>query len=261
MTTFTTRDGATLAYTRTGSGTPTLLFVHGWHARATVWDEFVAAFADTWSTLAVDLRGFGDSRDAHGPFTFERASDDLAEVLDAQGIDRVVVVGHSMGGTIAQRFAADHPERVHALVLIAPVPSTGLPLSDGAKAFFRSTAGDRDALQRFLDALAFGGAFDAATNDRLLAYAAAGSPAAARASFESWAHADFEGDARTIAAPTLVVSPSDDRPLTPAFLRERVADVLPNARMIVIAETGHYPQLERRDAVIAAIRDFFAENA
>ncbi len=261
METFVADDGATLAYERTGSGPP-VLFVHGWQARARLWRSLSDPLSATHTCIGLDLRGFGASAAAPGPYTIVRASRDLDALLDAVGrAEPAIVVGHSMGGAIAQRFAIDRPDRVLALVLIAPVPASGLPLSQSARAFFDATPGNADATHRFIDALAFGGTFAPAIAQELREAASAQDPVAARASFASWVDAAFAGEARTIAAPTLVVSASNDRPMTPAFLQERVVDVIPKSALVVIPETGHYPQLEAHALVLAAMRAFFADLA
>jgi pimeloyl-ACP methyl ester carboxylesterase len=231
METFTAPDGARIAYESRGSANAkAIVFLHGWHARASVWQAPLLGFAAEYHCIAPDLRGFGNSRACAGPFTVEQASDDVRALLEALAIDRAIVVGHSMGGTIAQRFAADHPERARALVLVAPVPASGLPLSDRAKAFFRSTPGDIHATGAFIDALAFDGAFEPAIAAELRAFAAAGSPDAAGAWFESW-----------------------------AFVTERVAELIPGSRLVVIPETSHYPQLERPALVMGEIERFLAD--
>lgn len=74
--------------------------------------------------LAIDQRGRGASRDLPGPYALVRLADDGAAALDAAGIEKAVVVGHSMGAFVATRLAERHPDRVHALVLV----DGGLPL-------------------------------------------------------------------------------------------------------------------------------------
>jgi lipase len=103
---------------------PPLLAVHGITANHLAWLLAAEAMPDT-RIVAPDLRGRGRSSGLPGPFTLDDHADDLARVLDALGIDRTPVAGHSMGAFVAVRLAVRHPDRVESLVLVdggLPVP-------------------------------------------------------------------------------------------------------------------------------------------
>lgn len=110
----------------TGPG-PTVLAVHGITANHLSWLA-VAAAVPQLTVLAPDLRGRGASADLPGPYGFAAHVADLVAVLDAYGLDRVVVAGHSMGAFVAVALAGRHPERVSRLVLV----DGGLPLGEPA---------------------------------------------------------------------------------------------------------------------------------
>ncbi len=103
---------------------PAVLAIHGVTASHLSW-PFVAAELPDLRLIAPDLRGRGRSRDLPGPYGIRRHADDMAAVLDHFGIERAVVLGHSMGGFVAVRLADQHPDRVSALVLV----DGGLPLA------------------------------------------------------------------------------------------------------------------------------------
>lgn len=106
------------------AGTP-VLAVHGITATHRNWDLFAAALPDR-RVIAPDLRGRGRSNALPAPYGLVQHADDLAALLDAQGVDRVFVVGHSMGAFVSVRFAERHPDRVAGLALIdggLPVPN------------------------------------------------------------------------------------------------------------------------------------------
>ena len=113
-------DGAKLTYDdegpRDGEGVP-LVFVHGWTANRHRWDHQMSHFAETRRVVRLDLRGHGESSGAGARRVDELAQDVLA-LLDHLGIERFVVIGHSMGGMIAQTIALAHPERVERMVLV-----------------------------------------------------------------------------------------------------------------------------------------------
>ncbi|WP_371673536.1 alpha/beta hydrolase [Streptomyces sp. NBC_00289] len=113
-------DGATLTYDDEGphddAGVP-LVFVHGWTANRHRWDHQLTHFAQRRRVIRLDLRGHGESSGA-GVRTVAALAEDVLALLDHLKVDRFVVVGHSMGGMIAQTIALSHPERVERMVLV-----------------------------------------------------------------------------------------------------------------------------------------------
>ncbi|WP_426570116.1 alpha/beta fold hydrolase [Streptomyces canus] len=113
-------DGAALRYDdegpRDGGGVP-LVFVHGWTANRHRWDHQVAHFSERRRVIRLDLRGHGESGGA-GVKTIDDLAKDVLALLDHLGIERCVLVGHSMGGMIAQTIALAQPERVERMVLV-----------------------------------------------------------------------------------------------------------------------------------------------
>ncbi len=103
-------------------GVPALL-VHGFGNEAHIWDDFAPTLADAYETLALDLRGHGDSDwDEQGRYDYENHQADVEAVVSALGFDRLVIVGHSLGGRVAMRFAAAHPEKMAGLVIVDSAP-------------------------------------------------------------------------------------------------------------------------------------------
>ena len=107
----------TIAYETHGDG-PVVLLVHEGVADRRMWRGQAPVLARHHRVVAVDLRGFGETPHASGPFS---NVDDLREVLDELGIERATVVGGSYGAKVALGFAVAHPERVERLVLCPPV--------------------------------------------------------------------------------------------------------------------------------------------
>jgi pimeloyl-ACP methyl ester carboxylesterase len=100
-----------------------LLFVHGFSNEAHVWDDVTPAVAPYYRTLAVDLRGHGDSdRDLEGRYDYDSHVADLVAVTEELGVGRLVLVGHSLGGRVATLFAGRHPERMAGLVIVDAAP-------------------------------------------------------------------------------------------------------------------------------------------
>ena len=110
-----TTDGRTLSYDVSGAGAP-IVFVAGLGERGTYWMAQVAAFSSAFQVVTFDHRGVGAS-EGQPPYNVEQWAADTLRLIDHLGLDRVHLVGHSTGGTIAQVLAADHSDRVASLVL------------------------------------------------------------------------------------------------------------------------------------------------
>ncbi len=105
-----------------GDGVPMLL-LHGYSNDSSVWHDFAPVLAPYYRTLAIDLRGHGDSdRDPELRYHHDAVADDIEAVCDELGIDRLVLVGHSFGGRAAMRFAGRHPQRLAGLVIVDAGP-------------------------------------------------------------------------------------------------------------------------------------------
>ena len=113
------RDGARLAYRRSGTGSkPRIVLIHSLALDGSVWDGVVARLQDQADLLVYDCRGHGVSDRKAGSYTTSLFADDLADLMDHVGWRDAVVAGCSMGGCAAQAFAGAYPERTTGLALI-----------------------------------------------------------------------------------------------------------------------------------------------
>jgi 3-oxoadipate enol-lactonase len=110
-------DGVRLAcHIRGAADAPPLVLLHGLGSDASTWDAVAAEFAKHFRVVAIDQRGHGDS-DRPGKYSFELMRDDVLGVLDQLGLDRIDLLGHSMGGTVAYLVAEKEPGRIGRLIL------------------------------------------------------------------------------------------------------------------------------------------------
>lgn len=114
-------DDIDLNYVDTGSG-PALVFVHGLGGTYLDWEAQIAYFSAHFRVIVPDLRGCGRSGTGRRIFSIPRFARDLIGLLDRLGVQQFVLVGHSMGGAIAQQLALDHPQRVQKLVIANSMP-------------------------------------------------------------------------------------------------------------------------------------------
>ncbi|MFD5796469.1 alpha/beta fold hydrolase [Streptomyces diastatochromogenes] len=115
--------GVRLVYQVSGPpGAQPLVILHALGEDATDWDIVAAVFARSWGVYALDLRGHGQG-DWPGEYSLQLMRDDVLGFLDALALDRVDLLGHSMGGIVAYLLAEDYPQRVDRLVLEdVPIP-------------------------------------------------------------------------------------------------------------------------------------------
>ena len=112
----TASDGVPISYGKRGSGETALVFIHGWACDRTFWREQAWVFADRYHVITIDLPGHGQSGGYRKHWSMERFGHDVKAVADAEGLDRMILVGHSMGGPISLMAAAAMPGRVLGVV-------------------------------------------------------------------------------------------------------------------------------------------------
>jgi len=251
-----TNDGVGVTYRTIGEGKRALVFVHGWMMSGAVFEDLAAALDTTDLKLVLlDLRGAGDSDRPESGYTLQRFADDVCSVIDHAGLTRPIVVGHSMGGQVAQLVAASRPDTVAGLILINPVPATGLPLPDDAAALFRGSATDRDKQGVILDIACK--QLSPAAKARLVGVAATVSPSCIGESLDAWVTGGTDTHLAAIRAPTLVLA-SDDEFIPRPLLREQVVDKIKGARLAWLPGSGHYAPAEQPAAVAAVVDAFVA---
>ncbi len=109
-------NGAALRYEVQGEGEPTLVFVHGWSCHRLFWKEQIDRFQRVRRVVAIDLAGHGESEAGRTDWSMEAFGGDVVAVCDALKLERVVLIGHSMGGPVVLEAAERMGDRVVAIV-------------------------------------------------------------------------------------------------------------------------------------------------
>lgn len=117
--------GLRLAFEDHDSGPETILFVHGWTGSHLDWRPVIDRLPAGFRSVALDLRGAGDSDKPDSGYTIKQYSDDVFGLARSLGLKDFTYVGHSMGGTIGFQFLVDHQDLLKAAVLCAPTDSNG----------------------------------------------------------------------------------------------------------------------------------------
>ncbi len=242
--------GAAAGWLEAGAG-PALVLVHGAGGAGDLWAPQLEGLANVARVIAPDLPG-------HGPLAGRpRASVAayaawLLQFLDALGLGRVVLGGHSMGGAVAQTLALERPERLAGLVLVA----TGARLRVFARILelLRDHPPEGRALVRGISYAPSTPPARVAAADRVLRETA---PLVTLGDFLACDRFDVMARVGAIRAPTLVVAGLDDQ-LTPPKYARFLAAAIGGAQAVEVPAAGHFPQLEQPERVNAAIRAFLA---
>lgn len=228
-----------------------LLFLHGAGGTHRLWAHQLQSLRGV-RTCAMDLPGHGRSSE-QGRTSISDYRDLVLAFLDALGLERATLVGHSMGGAIAQSFALTHPHRLEGLVLAG----TGARLRvlpailDGLRQDVASTV---DQIIR--TAYAPGAPPELA--EQGMADFLAHPPDVLHGDFVACDRFDVVGRLGEIALPTLVLCGSEDR-LTPPKYATYLRDQIPGARLVLVEGAGHMVMVERPEEVTQAIRGFLEQ--
>lgn len=244
------------------SGEP-LLMMHGIGGNAGGWAEQFGPLSEGHRLIAWDAPGYGESDDVA---TDTPEVGDFAEaavaLLDAAGIERCALLGHSLGGLVAARLAATHPSRVTRLIL---ADCSSGHASYPAEERERMLKNRNDPLAKD-DPLAYGrkrapNVFSKGASPELVERGARVLAQIRSPGFQRAAHlvanGDIFPDLASIAAPTLVLCGTDDR-VTPEALNQRIAAGIRGARYKSIPDAGHWTFLEKPAAFNRDVLEFLA---
>lgn len=221
--------GRPFRYRVAGAGSP-LILIHGLSGSSRWWARNVDAFARQFRVYLVDLPGFGDNR-GRRRFALESAAAELVAWMDAVGIARASIVGHSMGGFVAADLAASFSDRVDRLVL-----------ADAAVRPY-----DRRFLQPVVGGLGTAWRLPLGFLPVLVADAVRAGPRTLRLAMRALLNADLRARLDKIASPTLVIWGERDS-LVPIAYGRRLAEALPDAGFAVIGQAGHNSMWDQPDA-------------
>lgn len=270
--------GVRIRYRRAGEGEPVVL-LHGIAHSLHAWDRVIVPLAETHDVVAIDLPGCGKSDKPDTDYSLGAQATAIRYVLEYLGLDFVTAIGHSLGGGVAMTLAYQYPERVGRLGLIA---SGGLGRE--LHAMFRLASlplGSEEVMRVMFSPLTrplwhllapVGGAPLFASpgkyRDDTIAILRALEDADARRAFLRMLRSASSISGQAISAldrigmalfPVLIVWGRQDA-IFPVAHAERAAALIPNARLVVLDQCGHFPQIEATTALLDALTSWLHET-
>ena len=266
-------DAGILHVDKFGSGAQTMILIPGLGSGPWAWYGTIAHFSSSYTIYVITLPGFDGSPKTMKTPLFDAFSDSFWQMLDDKHIDKPVVIGHSLGGTLAIKLGEEHPERLRAIVAVDGLPV--FPMLAGKSPQDRQAAAAQMAAaigsQTPEQALAYERKFmstigtrDADLVEPVAQLQAKSDPAAVAA----WAKEDLGGDLRPglskITVPVMEVMPFDPataaamgftQAQSVAFYQSLVAGT-PKVQVVAIAPARHFAMLDQPDAFYATVTQF-----
>jgi 3-oxoadipate enol-lactonase len=250
-----------LNYEVTGSGTP-LVLIAGLGYGLWQWHKMVPGLAEHYQVIAFDNRGAGQSDKPAGPYSASMLAADTAGLLEALGVGPAIVLGHSMGGLVAQELALTRPELISTLVLASSNfgGPNHIPVTPAAMAVLTDLSVDPVERMRRGVAVAFAEGFAEAHPElveELTAYRL--SVPVPLDAYQSQlavgleiAQNGFEERLKTMMVPTIIFTGDQDNVVPPGNA-DLLARVIPNNRVYVLRDAGHLFPFEAPERAVAAL--------
>ena len=239
-----------------GRGELALVFLHYWGGSSRTWRHVTTALASSYRTVAVDHRGWGKSDAPLGGYGLEDLAADALGVIEALDLKSYILVGHSMGGKVAQLLASRRPKGLAGMVLVAPSPPSPMAMPVEARERMAKAYSSREAVERTLDHVLTTKPLSAEDREQVIADSLGGSPQAKAAWPRLTSQEDITGQVAAIDAPTLVIAGELDRVDSVDTLKVELMPLIPQAVLKVLPGTGHLSMLETPQAVTRLIEAF-----
>ena len=251
-------NGTQIHVKQRGNGELALVFLHYYGGSARTWDAVADELADRYRIVATDHRGWGDSEAPADHYGIADLAADAEGVIEALGLRRYVLIGHSMGGKVAQLIASRRPNGLEGLVLVAPSPPSPMLLSDAQRATLAGAYQTRESVEFVIDHVLTAKPLNAAYREQVIEDSLRGAPQAKSAWPELAMREDITAATTSIEAPTIVISGELDQVDRIATLQAELLPRIPHAAMYVLPGTGHLSPLEAPAEVARLIARFVA---
>ncbi|MFI9244879.1 alpha/beta fold hydrolase [Streptomyces sp. NPDC053086] len=254
---FPVKDGRLYGHVREGDG-PTLVFLHYWGGSHRTWRWVIERLSPAQSFVSYDHRGWGESTEVPGPYGIEQLADDAERVIGELGQGDHVLVGHSMGGKVAQVLAARRPAGLRGVVLVAPAPPAPVGVTAEYQEGLAHAYDNDETIDHSIDLVLTHGELSAEARRQVHEDSSRAGEAARTAWPRQALVEDFTDRVTTIDVPVLVLAGSEDKVDPPPILREHLLPLISTASLTELEGSGHLSPLEVPDQVASHISAFLA---
>jgi 3-oxoadipate enol-lactonase len=251
-----TANGIDLQVEQRGAGSPALFFLHYWGGSSRTWRHVVDRLVTDFRTVTIDQRGWGRSAAPATGYALADLADDAQAVIAALDLERYILVGHSMGGKVAQLIASRRPHGLMGIALIAPAPPVPLDLPLATRQGMVRAYDTRDSVAAAVAQVLAPDGLDPADLEAVIEDSLVGAPAAKAAWPLSTSQEDISSAMVDVRVPAIVISGEHDRVDPPAVLERELLPRLAQAQLHVLPQVGHLSPLEAPDAVANLVGAF-----
>nr|WP_244966777.1 alpha/beta hydrolase [Trinickia soli] len=234
------------------------MFLHYYGGSSRTWDRVANKLSDRYRIVAIDHRGWGDSEAPADGYRIADLAADAEGVIETLGLQRYVLVGHSMGGKVAQLIASRRPRGLEGLVLVAPSPPSPMLISDEQRATLAAAYLSRESVEFVIDRVLTAKPLDADCREQIIEDSLKAAPQAKAAWPNVAMGEDITAAVASIDAPTLVIAGELDQVDRVATLQAELLPRIPQAAMHILPGTGHLSPLEAPAEVARVIAHFVA---
>lgn len=251
-------NGTRIHVTQRGKGEVALVFLHYYGGSSRTWDAVASELSSRYHIVATDHRGWGQSDAPAEGYRIADLAADAEGVIEALGLQRFVLIGHSMGGKVAQLIASRRPVGLEGLVLVAPSPPSPMLLSDEQRATLSGAYQTRESIEFVIDNVLTAKPLNAACREQIIEDSLNAAPQAKAAWPDIAMREDITAAVSLINIPTLVISGERDQVDRVDTLQAEILPRIPHAAMHILPGIGHLSPLEAPEEVARIIGRFVA---
>jgi pimeloyl-ACP methyl ester carboxylesterase len=247
-------DGVHVQYRVYGNGEPALVFIHGWSCDSNYWREQIGAFKGKYTLVMVDLAGHGGSDSNRTDWSMAHFGQDVATAVGAVPNEKLILVGHSMGGNVAIEAARLLKSRVIGIVGVDTFKSIGAPTPSKAQIDSIMRPFETDFIgntRKIVEQYFFAANANPQLKQKIAYDMALSPPRVAVPSMRSILEYDFTEPLKDVSVPIVAIESDLGEPINEARIRK----VLPKFHQVTLAGDGHFLMMEDPQRFNAALEN------